>query len=186
MYNIKIQEIEENKLTADVTFIHPDAGEKISSKDFALQVICYTSVDSNWKNLPISKEEWKTSIDNHPKKGQLLELNEFLFGKTFFITEDEYSMLSNDDSKRNLERTYNCRFESWGTENGKHYIQTKMNVADFTDEAASIIADQPEVVALNPKSYRLKFSVNDKDLLAHLKVGMDYETAAFSIEDYYF
>lgn len=186
MYNIKIKEVDKNKLTTEVTYIHPDAGQKISSKDFALQIICGTSIDLNWNELPIPKEDWEKSIDNHPKKDKIIELNDYLFGKRIFIEEEEYLNISNSESKKNLERKYQNRFDNWGTENGKYYIQTKMNVADFTDEAAAIIVDEPEITVINTDSNLLTFKVNDENLLAHLIQGMNYDTAAFSIEDYYF
>ncbi|MDR2237842.1 MAG: hypothetical protein LBE92_17095 [Chryseobacterium sp.] len=186
MYNIRIKEIDKNSLTTEVTYIHPDAGKEIGSKDFALQIICNTSRDLNWRELPVSKEEWKNSIDNHPEKEKITTLNEYLSGKKIFIDEEEYASLSDHESKRNIERKYQHRFDNWGIENGQHYIQTKMNVADFTDEADTIIIDQPTIVSVNKDSNLLTFQVNDENLLAHIKEGMSYDTASFSIQDYYF
>lgn len=186
LYNIKIKEINKNNLTTEVTYIHPDAGKEIGSKDFALQIICNISRDLNWKELPISKEEWQNSIDNHPEKDKISELNEYLLGKKVFIEQEEYESLSNDEAKRNVERKYRSRFDSWGAENGQYYIQTKMNVADFTDEAETIIIDEPAIISINEDSNLLTFKVNDESLLTHIKEGMSYDTASFSIQDYYF
>jgi hypothetical protein len=189
MYNITIKEINKNELTTEVTFIHPDAGEMIGSKDFALQIICYTSVDLNWKELVTSKEDWKNLIENHPQKDKLAELNGYLFGKRIYIEEEEYKSISienNDELKRNLERKYQTRFDTFGAENGAYYILSKMNVADFTDEAESIILNDPQVTDSDSNTKTLKFSVSDASLLAHIKSGMSYDTAAFSIVDYYF
>lgn len=186
MYNIRIKEVDQNKLTAAVTFIHPDAGQKISSKDFALQIICATATDLNWKELPISMEEWQHSIANHPQKEKILELQDYLFGKRIFITPEEYATLDDIGSKRNLERKYQSRFDSWGSEDGSYYVQTKMNAAEFTDEAAAILLEEPQAAAIDKDSTLLTFKVNEANLLAHIKEGMSYDTAAFSIEDYYF
>lgn len=186
MYNIMIEEVEQNRVAASVTFLHPDAGQKISSKDFALQLICATACDLDWEELPVSKEEWQHSIASHPQKDKILELQDYLFGKRILIAPEEYAALADSGSKRNLERKYQNRFESWGSENGSYYVQTKMNVADFTDEAAAILLEEPQAAAIDKDSSLLTFKVHEASLLAHIKVGMSYDTAAFSIEDYFF
>ncbi len=186
MYNISIDEIKGNNLKATIDFIHPDAGPKIESKDFALQIICYTFWKENdWRTLGGSKEDWLKSLEQHPKKEQINTWIKYLFGEDIPMPKEDYDKLSDDDGLKEIQKKYKKRFSSWGSSSGTYYATTKMNVADFTDDAEATILENPKKTKITKKSFLLEFSVNDPLLLSHIKANMSYETAAYSILDYW-
>lgn len=197
LYRIKIKSVKDYKVRTEIKIVHPDAGTKFESKDFALQILLYTADERMyWNHLPLSKEEWKKSIQNHPRKAELDKLQSCLNGQKILITEAEYEQLSKDRDfyeakNKELKEQYGFTIRSYGFFDENWYIQLPPNNVAIIDEAYRIIDKKPKKSTAKDengkaikKTYYLDFEVIDAQYLVHLIEGMEYETAAYELESY--
>ncbi|TAF65673.1 MAG: hypothetical protein EAZ55_07880 [Cytophagales bacterium] len=187
LYRIKIKSVAENKVRAEIKVVHPDAGTKFASRDFALQILIYTA---------LSKEDWKNAIYHHPMKSEYDKLKELLYGQRVASSEAEYEKLANDRAfyeakNKELKEKYGFGISSYGFASENWHIQLQPNTQALLDKAYQIVAQKPKKSTVKDdkgkiikKTYSLDFEVVDAQYLAHLVVGMEYDTAAYELESY--
>ncbi|MDX2301288.1 MAG: hypothetical protein NW226_00755 [Microscillaceae bacterium] len=190
LYHIQIKSIEDKKVSTEVKIIHPDAGNRFDSRDFALRILAETAdTGQYWTKLPITREEWLAKIDHHPHRLQIQKWQSLLYGAEIPSIESEYKKLGQDRAyfeKRNHELTqeYGFGISSYGTRNGFYQIFLQPNYLAFVDLSYAIIPDKPSKRTILRKHYSFEFEVSEATYLYHLSPEMEYETAAFNLEDY--
>ncbi|MDX1903745.1 MAG: hypothetical protein SFU27_06255, partial [Thermonemataceae bacterium] len=73
---------------------------------------------------------------------------------------------------------------SYGTRNRLYHIFLKPNYLAFVDLSYLIINEKPSKRTILRKHYSFEFEVSEATYLYHLSPEMEYETAAFNLEDF--
>lgn len=191
LYRVKIENINDTKVTAQVKVTHPDAGSNIASKDFVLQILLDTGhIDRPYfDRLPIKEDEWKKLVAEHPKREEYDMLHLWRDGEELSISEEDankrrslkYWHKHNDE----IFEKYGRKVQSGGSRSGHHYVVFESEPLKVIDAAKKIIVSRPEKTKIAKDVYNLDFEVADAAYLYHLREKMLYETASFNLASYY-
>lgn len=161
-----------------------------------------------WQSYPFDQKQADEFIKTHPLKEQMPYWLELMRGKDMEVTEEEYK---NMDQLRESDDPKFKRISSWGMSNGKYSVSYHPNYKAFIKVAEIAIQDVEmtniehmpwkhnqlswdereklsdkdwDKLYENKPSCTLKITVLNKELLHHLKEGMQWQSAMYDFTYY--
>jgi hypothetical protein len=177
LFEIRIQKIEGTTVEAKVISIHPDSGPAPTHPNFMLQMITevYWLMKKGYLwDLGISEEEAQKFLEESPYQRQLDDWLILSNGWEEPITEEEYNEVSGMDYEERKDHPRYGKLSGWGMSNGQHHLHHRADYAGFVRLSELMIPEVEE-----PEEGLFVFKVLEEGMLAHMRAGFSWETAAF-------
>lgn len=177
LFEIRINKIEGKKVEAQARPIHPDSGDPPAHPNFLLQMVTevYWLLKKGYLwDLGINEEEAKALLEQSPYKKQLEDWLVLSMGWEEPITEKEYNEISEMDYEKRRKHPRYSKLSGWGMSNGQHHLHHRADYTGFVRLSNLMIPEWEE-----PEDGLFVFQVLEEGMLAHMKAGFSWETAAF-------